>query len=185
MTDATLAILTTTGILVDNLKEIIPPLAHRLLILNKLNEQVSKESEPLQGDTVNANFGDEDNQQQVKCTLCLYLCDRNWNSLWNHLRYFHLFTQTKLMWTCPFCKSTLMRFKNFKHHVESHLSHQLGTPRNNQTSPLILSDEPWQSMPNDLLSNDLSISNEDLSIIEDTIAQLRVEAVKFVVQLIS
>jgi len=122
-----------SGTLVDNLREVMPPLAHRLALLEKLNKAVARVNIDVSSDNIDVPMAvDEDGScsitlsglstGQVKCTLCSYSLRATWVDIWRHLRYVHLLKQTQFHWKCPFCLSTLIRFRNFKIHTLHHLS---------------------------------------------------------------
>jgi hypothetical protein len=126
--DDILESLVSSGILVENLKEIIPALAHRLLILTRLNKTFS--TEPQSTTTVpESEFQHvtmeevqlvDGPESQVKCTDCALMLERNWSSIWDHLRYSHLLTQTKIFWIILYyLNSIFSTFLLYRHHVQT------------------------------------------------------------------
>jgi len=80
-----------TKILMDQRKEIIPPLAHRLLILKALREQIvisTLQHAPEDQDSEQLQTTEPPSENSVRC----HLCDRsylpNWDIIWEHLRLF-------------------------------------------------------------------------------------------------
>ena len=122
--DELIQTLHTSGILTASLSEIIPSLGHRLQIQAALNAMaVSNQSIEVElvgcpGITQPPNERTASSvHSQVKCTICFLCINKDWKSIWGHLKYKHLLIQSNINWQCPICKSQLMRFNDFKRHV--------------------------------------------------------------------
>lgn len=177
LTDKNLLLLTNSGILVEQLKEIIPPLAHRLLILQQLNQTTfSTPSGQIGNDALSSN--------QVNCTICNKSINSTWISIWGHMRYQHFVTQTRKLWECPFCKSMLQRFRNFKLHVKGHLNQNISSkplPTSMSTENVLQNQE--ENLPINQAEQNDSIECDIRPDLEDKISKLLSRAVKFVVNL--
>jgi hypothetical protein len=89
-TDDLILYLLDTGVLVDNIKEVVPPLAYRLLLLAKLNEEKSRSSNSTPAASVRqrddgTSAAAMDVTDQVTCNLCSNKIQKDWESIWIHL----------------------------------------------------------------------------------------------------
>lgn len=194
LTDDILKSLLHSGTLSSTLAEIIPPLGHRLQIQGGLGRKWPLENIAVtvnsSGDIELATHDTSEVPIQVKCTICKNTLPATWADIWWHLKYQHLLLQRYLNWKCLFCEKSLLRFVDFKSHINKHLDQYL--TNSSLKSPSVLENEPLDSN----VSPEIETSNPDASPkieapaefsipidFDNLILAIKKKAVKFVVQL--
>jgi hypothetical protein len=107
----------------DLLKEIIPPVGHRILILSKFKEQYEAQR---QGQQETGSQG-HDQAQTVQCPFCQIQLNSLWKNIWSHLQIIHNQSSRSQTFKCP-CGSSFVWFSSFKRHFTTmHSSQQIST----------------------------------------------------------